>query len=372
MLPQKRIEPDQAEGRREGFEVRVIGEGSLRPAFTDEEIEIGVHIGAGKPRHVVPDDSSDPVHRLEVEVLPDRLGLKTTGDVGPAAPYSPRSKKKKRYNLKHWTVWMGVVSCSVVIVAVVGKLAARKPPQEEAAKEVPIPASPSSPAAQERDYLIENLGRLRPGAEALLTGYATAKTAGEALPAIRNAATLGPLFTSHWQPWGEGATFARDETLEPMVDLASPRPALILRGRKGNLQPFEFYLVRESTDLRIDWEASEGRGDFTIADLESGAKAKDSIVRAVVSPSTFFTPMYAESSFRSYQLKDLSGKHAVWAFVPLASEAAGILKQTLSEDSLILSTGSEAKATLRVSRDQSEVANLFLITEILHNGWVSP
>jgi hypothetical protein len=373
MLPHKRKEPDESDGGRGGFEVHVIGASAPSTATAaDDGIEIGLHIGGGKSRQAAPATPEDaPVHRLETPAEPLSGKLKATSEVGPAVPRVSRRSGKKRLRTKHLTLWMGSASCLVAVVAVIAKLAGHRPPPPEPVAETTAPVV-SDPIATERKDLYDNFGSLSSEAEQLLKRYAAARNAGEALPMIRNSTGLADRFASGWQPWGSAPAFAREAPVEPAVDEVSPRPAIVIRGRKGNSQPFQYYFVRESGKLLIDWEASEGRGDRTIAELHAGAPATKAIIRASISPATYFTPAFPESSFRSYQLADLTGNDVVWAFVPAESEASRFLKRNLDEGSVILSSGSARGVTLKVTRQPAEGANLFLVTEILHNGWVSP
>jgi hypothetical protein len=228
------------------------------------------------------------------------------------------------------------------------------------------------PVAAERKYLFDNFGTLSLEAEKLLEQFAAAKSAGEALPLIRSSSRLADRFASGWQPWGSVPLLSRTVPLEPAVDATSPQPAILLRGAKGNAQSFAFYFVRESGKLRIDWEASEGRGDLTIEDLESGVAATDAVIRASISPAKYFPVAFPESAFRSYQLSDLGKKHSIWAFAPIDSEAAHTLTRNLNQDSLILAEGASSMATLKVTGRAVDGAKIFLITDLLHNGWVSP
>jgi hypothetical protein len=372
MLPQKRIEPEENAGGRGGFEVRVIGARAPSVAAgTNEGIEIGINIGSRKaPDSARALDEDVPVHRLEAPAEDPPARVKATSEVGPPVPRVSRRKGKGR-GMKHLNVWMGAASCLIAVAAVVAKLAARSEPAPAPVQATAKPVI-SDPVERERLHLFDNFGTLSTEAERLLKRYAAAGSAGEALSMIRNSAGLADRFSAGWQPWGSAAASPWEGPLEPAVDEISPQPAIIIRGVKDGARPFQYYFVRESGHLRIDWEASEGRGDCTIRELEAGAAATEAVVRANISPATFFTPAFPESSFRSYQLADLPGGHVVWAFVPVESESAGLLKRTLNEDSLILSTGAASKVTLKVTRQPVEDANVFLITEILHNGWVSP
>jgi hypothetical protein len=371
MLPEKRREPEESEGGRGGFEVHVIGGGpssSASPAGNG--IEIGINIGGRNPAAVPSDDA--PVHRLEPPPESQAARLKATSEVGPAIPRV--SSRRKKRNAQQWTLWMAAGSCLLVVLAVAWKLNSRSSRQEPkmTGQQTPEVAPVLDPVAAERKYLFDNFGTLSLDAGKLLEEFAAAKTAGEALPLIRSSSLLADRFASAWQPWGSVPLLSRAVPLEPALDAASPQPAILIRGAKGNAKSFVFYFVRESGKLRIDWEASEGRGDLTIEDLESGAAATDAVVRASISPAKYFSVAFPESAFRSYQLSDLGKKHSIWAFAPIDSEAALTLTRNLNQDSLILAEGASSMATLKVTRRTVDGANIFLITDLLHNGWVSP
>lgn len=374
MLPEKRKEPEESEGGRGGFEVRVIGGGaSSSPVAGGNGLEIGFNIGGSNRKREELLDHGDPVVRLEAPPEAQPARLKATSDVGPAVPRVSSRRDKKR-DAHKWTIWMAAGSCLLAILAVGWKITSRRAGEKpkEVAQEAAGAPVPLDPVTAERNYLFDNFGTLSVEAQQLLERYAAAKNAGEALPLIRNSSALADRFTSAWQPWGATPTFSRSVGLEPGVEETSPQPAIFIRGAAGDARPFAFYFVRESGKLRIDWEASEGRGDLTIADLESGSGAVDATVRANISPANYFTVAFPESSFRSYQLSDLGDRHGIWAFAPIESEAARILTRNLNEGSLILAEGASSRATLKITRHTVDGANFFLITDLLHNGWVSP
>jgi hypothetical protein len=291
-----------------------------------------------------------------------------------AEPQAPgRRKEKARWNLKNWTMGMAVLSCVVAVFAVVAQLMARSTPAE-APSEAPVAGPLVDPHKQELDYVVNHIGTLVPEAESLLKRYAAAKSPAEVLPLIRNAGTVGPRMTPRWKSWGEGPALASGEAIDNIIEYKTAWPSLLLKGKRSNFDPFEFHFVREAGVLKIDWEASEGMGDCSVVELRAGFKADNSVVRVKVTPSNFYTPVFPESGFRSYQLSDSSRYEFVWAFAPLGSPEAAFLSEMLNEDSRILKNkGSKVVAlTLKLSGPKSEGAKIFLINEVLHKGWVTP
>lgn len=381
MLPQKRTEASDTDDGRGNFRVRVIGGGSAQSATLREEdsrgLQIGLRIGTNTARTSVPDeeDEEEPV-RLEAEDAEPRVKARDMSEVEPAAPAAPWRGKKKRgkWDLKTWTVGMAIGSCAVAAAAVVTQLVVRKAPA--APVEAPVVQAPVDPHRQEVDYLVSHTATLLPEAEELLQRYAAAKSPAEVLPLVRHADTVASRLAAKWKPWGEGPALATGEEVENIVEYKAAWPSLLLRGKKSNFDPFEFQFVRENGVLKIDWEASEGMGDCNMTDLQEGFKADNATVRVKVVPSNFYTPLFPESGFRSYQLSDLTRYEFVWAFAPLGSPEALVLSQALDEDSKIISKRERnervARLTLKLSGPKAEGAKIFLITGVLHQGWVTP
>lgn len=267
---------------------------------------------------------------------------------------------------------MAVGCCLVAILAVVGQLMVRngKSAAPEPAAEIAVEAP--DPRALEFEYLVDQAGPLTEEAEDLLNRYVSAGSAADVLPLIRNAGTIGPRLAGQWRPWGANPPFAKGVNIETLVTDDTVIPSLVSKGSKGDLGPFGFYFVRESGRLKIDWEASEGAGDLRLEELRAGVAAENGMVRVKVRPGNFYTPEFPDTSFRSYQLTDLSGDQFVWALAPLDSEVAAFLKSALNEGSHLLAPTTEYDVTLRLTGPKQKGANLFMITEILHKGWVSP
>jgi hypothetical protein len=357
----------------------VIGGGQSSSAAMREDdprsgLQIGLRIGAATARTVVPDDEEDeePVRRLEAEDAEPPVKARDMSEVGPAEARAPR-KRGKRWNLKNWTLGMAIGSCVVAAVAVFAQLMARSAPAASA-NDTPAAAAPMDPHRQEIDYLVSHVGTLVPEAEELLQRYAAAKSPADVLPLIRNAGTVGPRLAARWKPWGEGPVLAYGEKVENTVEYKAAWPSILFRGKKSNFDPFELHFVREAGVLKIDWEASEGMGDCSIKDLQDGFKAENAVVRAKVTSSNFYTPLYPESGFRSYQLSDFSRYDFVWAFAPLNSPEAAFLSEALDEDSKILKDKKNkmAMVTLKLSGPKAQGAKIYLVTGVLHKGWVTP
>ena len=375
MLPQKRIEPGDGEDGRGGLRVRVIGGGAAPPAAWREEagggIEIGLRIGQGSSRPAGSGESDEEPVRLGMEEAVGPVKARDMSELDPAGPLPP-SRREKRHNLKLWTLGMAIGSCAVAAVAVIAHLSTRKAPATAGSAQEAVPQAPRDRDAEELDYLVSHTGTLFPAALELLDQYAAATSIAEVLPLLRNPDKIRDKLEKKWRPWGTKPTFAIGMEIEQLVDSKSTWPSLLLKGKDGNFAPFEVQVVRVDGVLKIDWEATQGFGDVSIAELQAGTRVDNSIVRAKVSPSQFFTSEFPEKTHRSYQLTDLSGNDFVWAFVPRESAQASFLKSHLYENSRFLPVDKAVPVTLKLTGPAANGQKVFLITEILHKGWITP
>jgi hypothetical protein len=383
MLPQKRREVEEVGSGRGGFEVRVIG-GASPPRAVEEdraaEVEeeqgagIGLRIGAAPlvESRLAEDWEEEPVHRLEAEEGSEPLKIRATTEVGPAVPYVSRSGKKKKSGLQRMTMWMGIASCGIAVAATAGALISRKSaPKGQPVEETPAIGLLDSGAA-EKAYFITNANALTGQAEAVLRRYVTASSVTEVFPLVRDAERMAPKLSKEWKSWGTGPAFSGALELQSLIETSSERPIVTLIGTKGDFTPFKVIFVREKGEMKLDWEATYGSGDVSIPDLRNGAQAKESVVRAMVRPSDFFTADFPEGKFRSYQLLNDTGDTYIWAFAPVDSQVTAALGAELNEGSSILKQAAEVQATLKLTGPAREGMNQFLITEMLHKGWVSP
>jgi hypothetical protein len=370
MLPPKRQE---SAGAPSGFQVHVIGGG--RPAAAGgagEGLEIGLRIGTGEAaegaERIAADDG---VHRLEAADEAEPVKARPMSEVGPADPAVTLERRKKQLGLGQWTGWMAAASCLLAVAAVGGVLVARNSPEEErAAEEAAFVFEAKDRLDAGSGYFVENSGELIAEAEQVLARYAAATSVEQALRRVRDPERVKERMRKLWRPWG-GALRATGEEARGFVETAA-RPVVCLAGRRGDFSPFLMQFVREDGRLLIDWEASHGIGEVQVAELAADRVADQQLVRAVIRPDNFFTRDFPEEKFRSYQLLDEHGEHRVWAYAALDSEVAALLATEFNEGSVLLAQGGDTRVTVRLSGPVGVGAKCFVITEMLHKGWVSP
>jgi hypothetical protein len=291
-------------------------------------------------------------------------------EAGPCDPSVTLARRRRGLGVAGWTGWLSAASCLLAVAAVAALLVRgkSKPAAIDAGAEFVFEQEQKLDAAEE-DFVTDS-GRLIAEAEAVLERYAKATSVEQALRRVRDPERVKERMQRLWQPWG-GAPLAPGEAAQGEVETGR-RPSIRLTGRRGDFAPFVLNFVREGDRLVLDWEASFGIGEVQIAELRGGAAAEGALVRAIVRPDAFYTRDFPEESFRSYQLLDAAGEIGVWAYAARDSAAAAALAETFNEGSLLLESGADTRATLRVSRPGGAEAKGLVITEMLHKGWVSP
>jgi hypothetical protein len=266
---------------------------------------------------------------------------------------------------------MAAGTCVAAVAAVAGLMIAGK--DTPSAPEPEMTFATKTALDQEKQSFLEDSPAVAREAETLLRRYAAARSVAEVLPLVRQPEAVKDRLEALWKPWGSEPALAAGSAVESMILDGEGRPALMLSGRKGDFSRFGTVFIREDGRVKLDWEASEGIGEVQVAALREGREVvKDALVRAVVRPGGFYTPEFPEREYRSYQLLDAASQEFVWAFVRLGSPAAAALTAEFNEGSVLLEKAAEVRATLQVSGPLREGVSLFVITEMLHKGWVTP
>jgi hypothetical protein len=376
MRPRKpaEVHPENPGG---GFEVRVIGAKSPDAGGNagGGGVEIGLRIGSTPSAAVSVVDDEAPVHRLEADPAGPRVRARPLGSAGPAVvdPARGSRRRHKERKLKLWTLWMAGGTCVLAVATVVAVMSSGRSGRPAGGQELVF--APQVELEDHRETFLKAVPEMTREAESILRRYASATTVDEVEPLVRRPEIVRERLRAHWRPWGSDPAFAAGSAPEATILQEEGRPvlALALTGRKGDFSRFAAIFVRENGAVKLDWEATEGIGEVKIDALRSGSAAvKDALVRAMVSPADFYTPEFPESEYRSYQLLDAAHQEFIWAFAPVDSPAGKALAAEFNEGSLLLEQAGDVRVTLRVSGPVREGVKLFLITEMLHKGWVSP
>ena len=207
----------------------------------------------------------------------------------------------------------------------------------------------------------------------LLKKFAAAQSLAEALPLIRKTEDTELRLQNQWMPWPSPPLLDQEEMIESEISQSSGRPFLWLRGKNQDSSNFMAFFVIENDVLLLDWEATTQWGEARFTRLAEQPTQQALAMRVILSPSAYYLPTLPEGEYQSYKITSLNDDVIAWGFVKRNSPAHGEINTLLGLDSELLEPVSEIRVTLRMKKtDDLSSKNHFIITELIHNDWVTP
>ena len=149
-------------------------------------------------------------------------------------------------------------------------------------------------------------------------------------------------------------------------------PYLIMAGLDKEHLESVAYFVSDNGEFKFDWEASEGYSELLPGEEEKLSDNEPKLMRAIVRPSTFYTPQFPEEKFQSYMLHHRDPGQFVWAFALRSSEANTKLR-SFFDIALRSLPSTRFRVTVRVRKGpEGARANQLEIVEYLHPDWFTP
>ena len=199
--------------------------------------------------------------------------------------------------------------------------------------------------------------------------FTKAGTWDDIRPLIRSSQRDDLSLRRAWRPW-KGKPVG--ETRVEMHSENDP-PFVVLSGRCDDFTGYDAYFVREGDAMKLDWCATFQHGSVPFAKLSEAAEVRLASVRGWISHATFYNRAFPEDRYEAYQLSAGPDREYVWAYTPKSGSIANHFRQLLPGDPILLDKARSAKIMLRLGRGPVDAdANQFLITDILHDEWVSP
>lgn len=357
---------------------------SAKPARKRTKVEMGLQITAKVRTAPRTDDSEDDaVVKLDCPTADQAFQpthmIIDRREKAPPPPPKPIGGKIREEHLEwgekpkhshHWLLRSGIAVALLLAAALtIQQLWVRNTDEEY---------KPQESLLEEREKLPEVEGFEIDGSSdrqsrALLATYAKARSASDILPFVRDRDSLVERITRDWTPWNVPANWSEPETCAWETGNESGRGFGLLCGSLPDLSRFRAYFVRENGVLRLDWEATTGACSTPFEMLVQG-KGTGGKTRAFVKPDTFFTQAFPESLYRSFKLLSPDQTAVVWAYTKIGSPADNAIMAYFPSGILLESEHGELPMTVTLSPpDQNETQkNQWLLTEMLHNEWVSP
>lgn len=146
----------------------------------------------------------------------------------------------------------------------------------------------------------------------------------------------------------------------------------ILEGPLPDFSNFCAYFSLADGELHLDWKASRGYGSARFSELANG-EGDTSEIRAWISPSGFYTSVFPESDYQSYQLISPDGQTSVWCYVRRGANPEYELARLFQGGEILKSALEKTKVTVRLARGpEGALPNQWMVGELLCKEWITP
>lgn len=163
------------------------------------------------------------------------------------------------------------------------------------------------------------------------------------------------------------------------VSGAKERGYLKVFGKRTGGEPYEIYFVNEDEKLLLDWDASIGWSEMSVAKIAETKPRKPIFLRCLVEKKPSFDQSFGTVKYSGYALTGSTSDEYFLAYIALDSDKGKAMDRDMK---LMLNYGSfvtdkpplkNQRATMRV-RHLPTVGEdgIFELVEFLHDGWVTP
>ncbi|MES2440887.1 MAG: hypothetical protein V4584_17610 [Verrucomicrobiota bacterium] len=212
----------------------------------------------------------------------------------------------------------------------------------------------------------------QPEAMQIYRTFATATSADDVLPLMRDAKTLGKTLREHWRPLGVSKQWTPAEDSSWTVAEISGHPCGVLEGTLPDHTGFTACFTNDGNRLLLDWKATSAFGTATFAQLEQGG-GDTSEIRGEISTSEFYSATWPEADYQSYRLIAPDGETAVWCYARRQDQTDRLIVPLFNQGEIVQEAQTSRRVTLRLERGpEGALPNQWLIGEVLHIDWIAP
>lgn len=212
----------------------------------------------------------------------------------------------------------------------------------------------------------------QPEAEQLFKRYASALIADDALPLLRNPESVESFFRASFRPGIVSKDWVPGDDTQWSVYEAEGVQYGILEGTLPDFNKFQAYMIFSGNQLYLDWKASTAHGSATFEEL-SKQEGNPAEIRAMISPAGFYTAVFPEAEYQSYQFVSADKEQAIWCYARKDDRANAALAPLFKTGIIVNSAPEQLKVTLRLERGpDGALPNQWVIAEMLHKDWLIP
>jgi hypothetical protein len=219
---------------------------------------------------------------------------------------------------------------------------------------------------------VNDLLNRQPEAEQLFRAFASASTAEEILPLVRDVASVERLIRDHHRPGVISKEWLPSDQTLWNINTDGGRPFGLLEGSLPNFAKFSAYCVLDDHQLHLDWKATTGYGTATFDELAHNQGAPDEI-RARIIASDFYTAAYPETECQCYQLASPDESQVIWCYTRRGEPVDEVLGALFRGGDILGSSAEQKKVTVRLAHGPAgSLPNQWMIAELLHKEWITP
>lgn len=276
--------------------------------------------------------------------------------------------KASRFSIR----WIAAISITVAGVVIASLVMLPKINQANAERRDEMELVVETDDNVEEIVAIQDMLARQPEATQMFRKFATASLVDDILPLLRDRRTVEPLVRGkEWAPVAP-SEWAPSSGLNWFVFDEKGQAFGILEGSLPDFSTFSAYLALKDGQLHLDWKATTGYSTAGFDEMAKGTGNTEE-VRAHASPSGFYTDVFPEQEYQSYQLFSPDGEQAIWAYTQRGSQVDADLGRVLSKGAILEEAQGKKKVTLKLARSPSGgLPNQWLVEEMLHKDWITP
>jgi hypothetical protein len=367
ILPPKRQRTDEAQPRPSGRsnEGLRIESTQIRRENSEPSQALEVQQIDGKVVRLAPEEPS-------VERMPRHIAFHERPTREVEEPARRGEGKEWGRSRKQSVRWILGLSAAVVAMVVVGLMmlpAINKPNLAREGESGPVYVPEKDSKGTEA--LNAMLGR-QSEAEQVFRKYASAQIADDVMHLIRSPRLVEPLLRANFRPGIVNKEWVPSDKTQWSVFEVENIQYGILEGRFPDYTNFAAYFIFGDEQLLLDWKATTAYGSAGYELLKDG-KGDPSEIRGLIAPSGYYSAIFPEADYQSYQLISADKEQAIWCYARRDDGANAKLNSIFKSGDILKSAPTEQKVTLRLERGPEDaLPNQWLIAEMLHKDWLIP
>ena len=270
--------------------------------------------------------------------------------------------------------WISLFAILIVAIVVAAMLYLPKVNQKNPPRKITtIPTLTAEAQAETLDSLaMRKILDHKEQAMAIFSTYAKASEVAEFLPHLFKSSEMEDTLRSHWIPLKARNDWSVPKNADWKVAGTSTKPLGLLQSTLPDYSKFHAYFVYQNEQVLLDWKATAGYGTATFEQLKDG-RGNGLEIRGMISPLSFYTRQWPESTYKCYQLLGPDGETAIWCYTKRDEPVSEIIESLFQTGVVTREAPSLLRITLRLEPGgEGSMPSQWLIKEMYQVDWIEP